>query len=75
MAYTLVPVESVGVLQVQTGVDGEGNPIIKSRRFYNIKHDATHDNVYACLAAIKSLDETILETILRQDNGRVEEDI
>ena len=42
-------------LIVQTGVDGEGNPVLKTRSYNRLKSSATDENVYDFAAIIAGL--------------------
>lgn len=73
MAVNNVPVGSVLRLQLQTGVDGNGDPIIRNKSLSNVKPDALDQNVFDVAQALVQLQEHILENVLRIDSARLEE--
>jgi len=73
MAVNNVPVGSVLRLQLQTGVDGNGDPIIRNKSLSNVKADALDQNVFDVAQALALLQEHILEKVLRIDSARLEE--
>ncbi|HBX22198.1 MAG TPA: DUF1659 domain-containing protein [Desulfotomaculum sp.] len=73
MAVNNVPVGSVLRLQLQTGVDGNGDPIIRNKSLSNVKADALDQNVFDVAQALALLQEHILENVLRIDSARLEE--
>jgi len=75
MAVTNVPVGSVLRLQLQTGVDGNGDPIIRSKSLSNVKTDALDQDVFDVAQALVQLQEHILENVLRIDSARLEEEV
>ncbi|KJS12619.1 MAG: hypothetical protein VR67_07635 [Peptococcaceae bacterium BRH_c8a] len=73
MAVNNVPVGSVLRLQLQTGVDGNGDPVIRNKSLSNVKADALDQNVFDVAQALALLQEHILESVLRIDSARLEE--
>ncbi|MFA7467910.1 MAG: DUF1659 domain-containing protein [Desulfotomaculaceae bacterium] len=73
MAVNNVPVGSVLRLQLQTGVDGNGDPIIRNKSLSNVKPDALDQNVFDVAQALVLLQEHILENVLRIDSARLED--
>jgi len=63
MAVNNVPVGSVLRLQLQTGVDGNGDPIIRNKSLSNVKADALDQNVFDVAQALALLQEHILEKV------------
>lgn len=55
----VVAIESYARLQLtfQTGTDGEGNPITKSRTYGSVKATATNDELYSVSQAFASLSQ------------------
>ncbi|MDR7002886.1 DUF1659 domain-containing protein [Neobacillus niacini] len=51
----------------ETGVDGEGNPILKAKSFNNIKKEATADQLYQAAQAIFVLCNDTLNRVERTD--------
>ncbi len=75
MAVNNVPVGSVLRLQLQTGVDGNGDPIIRNKSLSNVKPDALDQDVFDVAQALVLLQEHILENVLRIDSARLEEEV
>ncbi|MEH7096666.1 DUF1659 domain-containing protein [Neobacillus vireti] len=50
------------------GIDNEGNPILKSRTFNNIKKESTVDQLYQAAQAISALCKDPLNSVERTDN-------
>ncbi|MBI0579855.1 DUF1659 domain-containing protein [Neobacillus cucumis] len=53
----------------ETGVDGEGNPILRSKTFSNVKKDATADQLYQAAQAIFVLCNDTLYRIEKNDSS------
>ena len=60
-------------LQFQTGVTGDGKPIVKSRSFSNLKVDAVDENVHAAAEIVAGLQEHTLLVIRRIDTSALDE--
>lgn len=58
------PLKSTLVVNVQTGVTPEGDPIVKSRRYQNVKTSASADAVMTAGNAIAGLQRHTLLGIL-----------
>jgi hypothetical protein len=66
MAVEAVPLASVLIARFVTGVDDEGNPILRARRWSNIKPAATDQNVYDAALALAGLQMHTLAAVERQ---------
>jgi len=75
MAVNNVPVGSVLRLQLQTGIDGNGNPIVRNKSLSNVKTDALDQDIFDVAQALVLLQEHILENVMRIDSARLEEEI
>lgn len=73
MAVNNVPVGSALRLQLQTGIDGNGDPVIRNKSLTNVKPDALDQDVFDVAQALVLLQEHILENVLRIDSARLEE--
>jgi len=75
MAVNNVPVGSVLRLQLQTGVDGNGDPVIRNKSLSNVKTDALDQDIFDVAQALVLLQEHMLENVMRIDSARLEEEI
>ncbi len=75
MAVNNVPVGSVLRLQLQTGIDDNGNPIVRNKSLSNVKTDALDQDIFDVAQALVLLQEHILENVMRIDSARLEEEI
>ena len=74
MAVTSVPYNSRLSLIFQTGVDSEsGAPILKTKSYTNVKHDAADQDVYDVASAIANLQKHPLFEIQRTDKAKLTE--
>lgn len=55
MAVNKVPADSTLKLEVQTGIDGSGNPKFANVSFYDIKTGATNQDLYDTVVALADL--------------------
>ncbi|MGB9885719.1 MAG: DUF1659 domain-containing protein [Moorellales bacterium] len=55
MAVFVTPVDSALVLLLQTGTDGQGNPVYRNQRYTNLKPSATDQDAYDVGAALAEL--------------------
>jgi hypothetical protein len=55
-------------LVLETGVDSEGRPQLKSKNYNNINSSATPDQLFAVAQAIASLQSLPLNTIEKNDS-------
>lgn len=58
-------------LVFETGVDGEGNPILKSKTFSNVKKEATVDQLFQAAQAITALCNDTLNKVERNDSTEI----
>jgi len=75
MAVESIATGSVLRLQLQTGVDNEGNPVFRNKSLNNIKPEATDQELYDIAQALAGLQQHTLTAVLRVDNSRLEETI
>lgn len=74
MAVTVVPLRTRLQLRLNVGTDGEGNPIVRSRTFSNVKPQAGHEDLYLTGQELASLQVHSLEAIRRVDEMDLEEE-
>lgn len=67
MAVLATPLISKVRLQLQTGLDGENNPIYRNKTYSRIKTDATDQDVFDTAAAIAALSSDTLSNLTRVD--------
>jgi hypothetical protein len=67
MAVLSTPLTSSMVLQVQTGVDGEGNPVYKNRTYNRVKTAADDQNIFDVALALADLQKNTLSAVSRID--------
>ena len=58
-------------LVFDAGIDNEGNPILKSRTFNNIKKEATVDQLFQAAQAISTLCNDTLNRVERTDSSEI----
>ncbi|HAG10282.1 MAG TPA: hypothetical protein DCK76_02595 [Desulfotomaculum sp.] len=73
MAVEKVSSGSVLNLEVQTGVDAQGNPVYRSRNYKGISSSATDQDLYDVAQAIAGLQSYTLSKISRVDNAQLVE--
>ncbi|MDI6711410.1 MAG: DUF1659 domain-containing protein [Bacillota bacterium] len=73
MAVTSMPLGSALLVQVQTGVDGSGNPVVRTRRWSNVKAAATDQDVFDVANVIAGLQAHPVVDIVRQDSEDLEQ--
>jgi len=73
MAVSSIPLGSALLLKVQTGVDGSGNPVVRTRRWANIKAAAADQDVFDVANAIAGLQAHPVVDVIRQDSEDLEE--
>jgi hypothetical protein len=69
MAVTKVPAGSVLRLELQTGVDEGGNPVIRNRNLSNAKPAALDQDLYDVATSLSGLQEYTLSGISRVDSA------
>jgi hypothetical protein len=73
MAVNKVSSGSVLNLEVQTGVDAQGNPVYRSRNYKGIYSSAADQDLYDVAQAIAGLQSYTLSKISRVDNAQLVE--
>jgi len=68
---SFVPSRSVLIINVETGVDAKGNPVIKARRYANLKPTATADAVMTVSNAIAGLQQHALVSVQQEQLNNV----
>jgi hypothetical protein len=61
-------------LKVQTGVDGDGNPVLKTRTYNRLKSGASDEDVYQFATIIAGLQKHALYEVNRVNEVRLEEE-
>ncbi|ATW24518.1 DUF1659 domain-containing protein [Candidatus Formimonas warabiya] len=73
MAVVVTPLTSKIKLQFQTGVNGEGKPVYKSKTISKVKTDAADQDVLDVAAALAELSAYTLSAISRIDDSDLAE--
>jgi len=63
MAIVKTPLGDTLELIVQTGTDEGGNPVYQTRRFRNVKPEATEQDVFDVAAALAGLQQHTLSSV------------
>jgi hypothetical protein len=71
MAVTKVPAGSVLRLELQTGVDGNGNPVFRNRSLSNTKPAAVDQDLFDVATSLAGLQEYTLSSIGRVDSAEL----
>ncbi|HAU30895.1 MAG TPA: hypothetical protein DCW46_01105 [Desulfotomaculum sp.] len=71
MAVNKVPGGSVLNLEVQTGIDAQGNPVYRSRNYKSVNPGAADQDLYDVAQAIAGLQSYALSKISRVDNAQL----
>lgn len=74
MAIIQMPDATRLVLTLQDGVDGEGNPVTKTKSFNNVKPDASDEALYHIANNLAQLQTKPLLSIDRQDRAKLADD-
>ncbi len=74
MAVLVTPLTSKMKLQFQTGVDGEGNPVYRSKTISKVKTDAIDQDVFDTANALGALCADILSAITRINDSDLSEE-
>ena len=69
MAVTKVPANSTLRLELQTGVNGSGNPVYRNRSLANAKPTAADQDLFDVATSLAGLQEYTLNGISRVDNA------
>lgn len=73
MAVEKIPSGTVLRMQFQTGVDGNGDPVYRTKSLGNVKTDATDQDIYDVAQALVQLQEHTLMAVMRVDSAVLEE--
>ncbi|WP_347489224.1 DUF1659 domain-containing protein [Desulfoscipio sp. XC116] len=73
MAVEKVPSGTVLRMQFQTGLDGDGDPIYRTKSLSNVKTDAADQDIFDVARALVQLQEHTLVAVLRVDSAVLEE--
>lgn len=73
MAVISTPNASAVKVKFDQGTDLNGERIIKTKTFSNIKSAATNDNIMAVVNAISALQQHTLSAVVRVDNSSLSE--
>jgi len=74
MAVLVTPLTSKMKLQFQTGVDGEGNPVYRSKTISKVKTDAIDQDVFDTANALGALCADTLSAITRINDSDLSEE-
>ncbi|KFI35439.1 hypothetical protein HY00_05005 [Peptococcaceae bacterium SCADC1_2_3] len=58
-------------LELQTGVDAQGNPVIRTKSFSRLKATAVDQNVFDVAQALAGLQEYGLNKVMRVDGSEL----
>ncbi|AGL00261.1 DUF1659 domain-containing protein [Desulfoscipio gibsoniae] len=73
MAVEKIPSGTVLRMQFQTGLDGDGDPIYRTKSLSNVKTDALDQDIFDVAQALVQLQEHTLMAVLRVDSAVLEE--
>jgi hypothetical protein len=59
-------------MQFQTGLDGNGDPVFRTKSLSNVKTTAIDQDIYDVAQALVALQEYTLATVLRVDSALLE---
>lgn len=71
VAVTKISGNSALKLELQTGIDGFGNPTYRTKGFNNIKATAADEDLFEIAAGLSELQDHNLSGIIRQDNAEL----
>ncbi len=71
MAVSKVPSTTVLRLVLQTGVDGEGNPVYRNKNLNNVRPGAADQDLFDVAQALAGLQEYPLAGVNRIDSARL----
>ncbi|HHU87495.1 MAG: DUF1659 domain-containing protein [Pelotomaculaceae bacterium] len=74
MAVSKVSIGSVLRLELQAGVDGNGNPVFRNKSLSNVKPTASDQDIFDVAASLAALQELPLNNIIRIDNAHLVEE-
>jgi len=69
MAVVATPLISKARLQLQTGVDGQSNPIYRNKTYSRVKTDALDQDIYDVAVALAGLSTDTLNSLTRVDEN------
>ncbi|KAF1086177.1 hypothetical protein SPSYN_00918 [Sporotomaculum syntrophicum] len=75
MAVEKIPSGTLLRMQFQTGLDGDGDPIYRTKSLSNVKTDAADQDIFDVAQALVELQEYTLTAVLRVDSAVLEEAI
>jgi hypothetical protein len=73
MAVNFIPGLSRMQIRVQTGTDGEGKAVFKTRGYNNLKASSTDEDFYAVAMGIASLQAYLVDRVKRINEGDLSE--
>lgn len=73
MAVTSIPLESVILMRVQVGVNANGDPVLRARRWGNVKAGAADQDVFDVANALGGLQTYPVVDVVRQDSEDLEQ--
>ena len=73
MAVLATPLISKIRLQLQTGVDGDNNPVYRNKTYSRVKTNASDQNVFDAAAALAGLSSDTLNAVTRVDESDLAE--
>lgn len=74
MAVQVMGLPGTLVLRLNTGTDGDGNPVYTNRRLSNVHANAESEAVYDVALAIAGLQVHPLTTVQHQENSELVEE-
>ncbi len=75
MAVEKVPSGTSLKIQFQTGLDGDGDPVYRTKSLSNVKTTALDQDIYDVAQALVALQEYSVTAVLRVDSAVLEEEI
>lgn len=69
MPVTKVPANSIFRLELNTGTDANGNPVIRNKSISNVKAAAVDQDIFDVATSLAGLQEFPLSGIQRVDNA------
>jgi len=73
MAVEKIPSDTILRMQFQTGLDGDGDPVYRTKSLSNVKTDALDQDIFDVAQALVQLQENTLMAVLRVDSAVLEE--
>ena len=67
MAVNATPIGTQLIMRLNTGMDEDMNPVYRNRSFRNVKHTATHDDLFELAEEIATLQINPLAQVRRAD--------